>query len=191
MANKIKKPKKKLDLPRFNSKTLYLEPVTSSEIIKVILNLSNKAGGVDKINVKILKSIVIYITEPLEHIFNLCIIKSIWPNILKTAEIIPIYKNSDKTNAANYRPISLISNIAKVFEKIIHKRLINFLNVTGVLSPMQFGFRKNISTNDALNFINNNIYNNLNKGIKTIATFLDLSKAFVTVNHAILIKKTL
>ena len=121
--------------------------------------------------------------------FNLCIERSIWPDILKTADVIPIYKAGKKNDMGNYRPISLISNIAKIFEKIIHKRLINFINKSDILSKRQFGFIKNIGTKDALNQISKTIYENLDKGLPIAITFLDLAKAFDTVNHKILLDK--
>ena len=80
------------------------------------------------INSKRLKTLVEHITEILIHIFNLCIEKTIWPDALKTAEVIPIHKSKEKHIATNYRPISLISNLAKILEKIIYNRITNFIN---------------------------------------------------------------
>ena len=71
---------------------------------------------------------------PLAYLFNLCMERSLWPDILKTAEVIPIYKSGKKNDMGNYRPISLISNISKIFEKIIHKSLINFINKSKILT---------------------------------------------------------
>ena len=126
---------------------------------------------------------------PLEHIFNLCIEKSIWPKQLKIAEVVPIFKSGDKHLATNYRPISLISNIAKLLEKIIHCRLLIFLNKNKILIDNQFGFRKNKCTKDALALITSIIYKNLNNKTPTIATFLDLAKAFDRVINKILLLK--
>ena len=136
-----------------------------------------------------MKKLSKYIIIPVEHIFNLCIEKSIWSKQLKIAEVVPIFKSGDKNLATNYRPISLISNIAKLLEKIIHCRLLSFLNKNKILIDNQFGFRKNKGTKDALALITIIIYNNLNNKTPTIATFLDLAKAFDTVNHKILLLK--
>ena len=105
---------------------MFLEPTDALEINTIINNMKNKAGGVDNINTKILKTLGNYIIIPLEHIFNLSIEKSFWPDNLKSAEVVPIHEAGSKSYISNYRPISLISNIVKIFEKIVNNRLYTF-----------------------------------------------------------------
>lgn len=189
LSKKIVEPDEKPKEIERNPKSIFVTPTNAEEIRTIINQLKNKAGGEDKINANTLKAIETYIALPLAHIFNLAIEKSIWPDALKSAEVIPIYKAGKKTNVSNYRPISLISNIAKIFEKIMYNRLYNFLKECKIFSEYQYGFMKNIGTVDALCKITDLIYKNLDKSKPIIATFLDLAKAFDTVNHELLLEK--
>ena len=172
---------------KYNSKSIFSGPITAAEVITTIANLKNKSAGVDNISVKLLQTISNYISEPLTYVFNLCIENSVWPTTLKNAEV--IYKAGNKHSPTNYRPISLISNIAKILEKIIHHRLYDFLQKHNILDNNQFDFIKNSGTEDALNRLTNIIYNNLDSSKPIIATFLDLAKAFDTVDHELLLDK--
>ena len=189
LAGKIQTPHEELHLPNFITNTLYLTPASCNEIIKTILAMPEKAGGIDGISVRALKTIVGFLAIPLEYIFNLAILKSKWPKALKKGEIIPVYKSGNKSSVSNYRPITLISNIAKLFEKLVHLRLTKFLDDNDIISKMQFGFRKNVGTSKALAKITEIISENLDNGTSTITAFLDLAKAFDTVNHRILLRK--
>ena len=102
---------------------------------------------------------------------------------------VPIYKSGDKHNATNYIPISLISNIGKVFEKIIYNRIYEFIKKYNIITDQQFGFMKKIGTKDALNYITNILYNNLDHSKSTLITSIDLAKAFDTVDREILLDK--
>lgn len=125
LAKQIHKPKpiniSRLNSINVNSHTIFLNPVSEQEIKHEINSLANKSGSEDGCTTKLIKIISDSITHPLKHIFNLIISSATWPQHLKAAQIIPIHKNGSKTDLNNYRPISLISNIAKICEKIIHK----------------------------------------------------------------------
>ena len=98
--------------------------------------MENINGGIDNINAKTLKTLVEHLVDPLAHIYNLCIDKAIWPDALKTAEVIPIHKSKEKHIVNNYRPISLISSLAKILEKIITKRITTFINKCDILAKI-------------------------------------------------------
>lgn len=169
--------------------SIYLTDTNDSEVSKIVADLKDKSGGVDGINAKTLKLLNKHITSPLTHIANLCINNGTWPAALKKAEIIPIFKSGDDCIMSNYRPISLISNLAKILEKIIHSRLSSYLKAKGFISKRQFGFSKDCGTKDALHHVTELIYEGINDSKAIIGTFIDLKKAFDTVEHEILLKK--
>ena len=113
----------------------------------------------------------------------------IYPDALKICKTIPIHKGGLTTELNNYRPISLLSIFDKIIEKIMHKRLYNFLSDHNILFNNQFGFQKNISTSVALIQITEKIKESINNRKYGCGLFIDLRKAFDTVNHAILLTK--
>ena len=136
-----------------------------------------------------------YLSKPFAHVFNLSIENGYYPRHFKKAVIIPIHKNGNRDNYSNYRPISLTSNFAKIFEKLIKLRLNSFLikhNIISYIISCKHNFtnhKDGTSTNDAIGYVTNFIYKNLDESNKLIAIFLDLSKSFDTVNHDILLHK--
>ena len=103
--------------------------------------------------------------------------------------MIPVFKNGSRLSRKEYRPISLLSNVGKIIEKLIHKRLNHFLEKHKVFYALQFGFRLNTSTNNSLIFITENIQTHLDKNELAAGLFIDLRKAFKTVDHGILLTK--
>lgn len=173
-----------------NKNSFFLKPITKNELIQCISTLkNNSAPGPDKINTMTLKLLNPYIIEPLQHIINLIFQTSIIPQDFKTSRVIPIHKQGLKTDRNNYRPITLINNLAKVFEKCLNVRLKDFLTKNKLLSDNQYGFREGLSAETAINEVTNIISKNLNNKNKIIAIFLDLAKAFDTVPHRILLEK--
>lgn len=170
--------------------SIFLTPTDETEILNIINKMdTTKSAGVDKISVIILKKISTHIVQPFTHIVNKSISEGIFPNIFKKAEIIPIYKSGDPKNATNYRPISLISNLSKIFETLLKIRINSFLSTHNIINSHQFGFQKNKKTEDALKCVVDQLYEAIDNNKPCLTIFLDLAKAFDTVNHRILLEK--
>ena len=129
------------------------------------------------------------ICVPLSKIYNIPIPTGTRPDKFKNANVIPIFKKGSRLIIANYRPISLLSNVNKIFEKIMYKRIYEFLEKHNILYDLQFGFRAKHSTTHALINITEKIRSALDNGKVACGFFIDLQKAFDTVNHDILLKK--
>ena len=123
-------------------------------------------------------------------IANISFYTGIHPDKLKIAKIIPVFKKGSKLLPANYRPISLLSNINRIMEKLVYSRVFNFLEINNILYNQQFGFRPKYSTNHALIDITEKIRYALDHGKFAAGVFVDFQEAFDTVNHEILLKKT-
>ena len=113
----------------------------------------------------------------------------VFPSVLKTAKVVPVFKKVSKLNYSNYCPISLLSNIEKILEKLMYKRLYTFLDYNNIICDLQFGFRQQCSTSHALINITENIRTALDNGNIGCGVFVDLRKAFDTVDHQILLAK--
>ena len=118
-------------------------------------------------------------------LINDCFSKGVYPNCLKIAKVIPIFKKGDRRETSNYGPISISSQFDKIFEKLIYSHIINFIEKNDLLCENQFGFRKNSSTIFAINSIYDKFINNIDQNLYTCCLFLDLSKAFHMVDHDI------
>ena len=167
------------------------ESADTKEIILIIDSFdNNKAQGPYSIPTDVLKIIKSNICYPLKEIINLSFATGIYPTKLKIARVNPIFKNKgDPLNFSNYRPISLLSNINKIFEKLVYSRLYSFLNLHNSIYDLQFGFRAKHSTNHALISLTESIREALDNGNFACGIFIDLQKAFDTVDHFILLKK--
>ena len=108
-------------------------------------------------------------------------------NQLKIARVIPLFKSGDKSTFTNYRPVTVLTAFSKILERIIYNGLLNYLNRHKILSDKQFGFLKNHSTEYALTLLYDKISSAINSNELTVGIFIDLSKAFDTVNHQILV----
>ena len=177
-----------LDQPILES--IFLAAVTKVELINVVNNLKLRtASGHDGISARLVNLSINSISDQLLFLFNLSLSTGTVPDRLKLAKVIPIYKKGKVSEITNYRPISLLNTFDKMLEKLIYNRLLTFLNKHNILYTHQYGFRTNHSCSLALIDAIDTIYGYLEKKEYVIGTFLDLSKAFDTVDHNILLYK--
>ena len=164
-----------------NTRSIFLSPTDCNEIINIMKSLKSKSSsGPDGISGKFLKQIGSEIVVPLVIIINKSLSEGFVPDELKIAKVIPVYKSKDKTSFNNYRPISLLPSLSKILEKVVHKRLYNFLEINKLFYPSQYGFRPKHSTINAVTEFTYDTLLSFEKLEETLAVFLDLSKAFDT-----------
>ena len=160
------------------------------EVKKLIKDIdTSKSSAIENIDSRVIKDAFEALPHYLTKIFNLSLNRGLVPEIWKTATVIPIKKEGNSPDVNNLRPISLLPVQIKMLEKIVHKRLLEHLELYDLLDNKQGGFRPNHSTIDTIVRFTENLYKNLNSGQATVAVYIDLRKAFDTVNHDILIKK--
>lgn len=173
-----------------SNSTFFLRPTTHTEIFATINSLKpKKSAGHDSINTQFIKKIKFSIIDPLEIIINKSFTEGQFPSHLKIAKVIPIHKSKQKNLTVNYRPISILPAISKIFEKLLTNRLIQFFQNHSTLTDNQFGFRKKHSTIHAVTKFTLDIITDITENKSTLATFIDFSKAFDKIDHQILLHK--
>ena len=173
-----------------SAKTFLIRRITEFECLQCIKKLNrNKPQGPSALPPWALKDAVSVVNKHLCFIINECINNSTFPEILKTADVTPIYKKNDPEEPDNYRPISITPCISKVIENLIKEQLTEYLQKNKLVSRSQNGFRKKHSTSDALVYTTEFIRHKTDQNEIVAAAFLDLSKAFDSINHVILLKK--
>ena len=174
---KTKKPSSHY-LGQTTDETIFLSPTTPADIEPLINCIKpNKAIGPNSIPTKILKEFKSELSEPLSDMIHVSFNKGIFPDFLKVANVIPIHKKGEKLDPNISRPISLLSNISKLYEKAMHIQLTNFLRKNKVLFSYQFGFQNNHSTDHALISLMEMIRNAPDNGNFACGVFIDLQKS--------------
>lgn len=168
----------------------HFETVSTNKVTKIIEKMKPKtSSGQDGISSALLKDVHLITVKVLTLIINQSLSTGICPDRLKIAKVVPIFKKDNPHITGNYRPISLLPVISKVFEKVVFDQLYKYLDKNNLLYKSQYGFRKGHSCEFAAMEVTDKIFNSLDKRKLPIALFLDFSKAFDTINHDILIDK--
>ena len=168
----------------------HLRTTNEDAVCKLLMSISDaKATGEDGIPIRFLKIAKETSSKILCHIINRSIITNIVPLEWKFAIITPLFKEGDKNQANNYRPISILPAVSKILERTVHSQLYDHISKNKLLSSAQFGFRKNHSTTTCILALLDNIYKNMTNNRLTGVVFLDLKKAFDTVDHELLLRK--
>ena len=168
----------------------FLSPTIPEEITEIIDKLDiSKSSGPNGVPVFLLKTFKNFFSYWLSKLVNNCFERGEFPDLLKTAKVIPLHKKDSKLDHLNYRPISLLSVFSKIYEKLIYSRIYSYLEKNNLIYTRQFGFRGGYSTNHAIVSITEHIRELLDKGETVCGVFVDLEKAFDTVHHDILCEK--
>ena len=183
-----------LDVPDYKqylrnsvNNSLFLSPITDNEIHDIIISLdSNKSSD---ISLKLLKALCNSFCPILLYLFNSCMLSGTFPDELKIARVIPLFKSGNRNLMSNYRPISILPTLSKIFEKLIHTRIYHFLDENQVLYNYQFGFRKAHSTVHAVQTAIHSVTKALDTTYQCMGIFIDFSKAFDTIQQNILLDK--
>jgi len=172
------------------STSMFLYPITKDELLDIIHSIkSSNATDVYGMSANLFKDIGILLVDPLCHILNLAFSEGCFPNELKLCKVIPLFKKGDKKDLDCYRPVTITPILSKVFEIAFLNRLKKFFRAYKVIAPSQFGYQDGISINDLMYKIMKTIYNAFEDKTKINMVLCDLSKAFDTIDHTILLEK--
>ncbi len=170
--------------------SMFVEPTNVLEITNIVNDLKpNKSAGYDSYSPMVIKAVMPSVIQPLMEIFNQSLMTGVFPDKLKIARVTPIFKSEDKLIMSNYRPVSVLPVFSKILERLMYNRLLKYFESNSLLSSNQFGFREKHSTYMALASLVDNITKELEQRRHCVGIFIDLSKAFDTLDHRILLDK--
>ena len=171
-------------------KSFFFYPATPDEIIKIIKSFSNnKSAGPNSLPTPILKNCADVLSFPISYLVNLSFTTREFPNLCKIAKVIPLFKKGDPLDCSNYRPISLLCTFSKIFEKWVYKRVYSFLYKNNLIFKLQFGFRSGYSSNHTIVNLAESIKKYIYNDNYVFSVFIDLGRAFDSVDHQILLQK--
>ena len=170
--------------------SIFLVPVSNFDILKLIDGLKSTDGwSRDKATNQVLKACKVPLSPYIAELINLSIQTAKVPNALKIAKIIPVFKSGSQYDINNYRPISILPAISKILEKVVCHQVMKFLETNNFFYAKQYGFRKGIGVESAVLDMVIKLERALDRNMCAAGLFLDLSKAFDTVDHKILLDK--
>lgn len=173
-----------------NSSTFALFLTSPDEVIRVVNSLESKtSAGYNSISMQVIKSIIPFIAQPLSELINESFVTGSFPNELKIARVCPVFKGGDAADFSNYRPISILPSFSKIYERLVYNRLMSFIDKHDLLYHNQFGFRKKHDTCMAVIEMVDRISQAMDSNFYSAGVFIDLSKAFDTLDHKILLQK--
>ena len=187
IPNQSKKPESFMNDKVLNN--MLLSMVTEGEMERLVMDLNEGATGYDDIPASLIKLALPHIKQPLVYLCNLSLFEGVFPEAMKIANVVPLFKSGNSMMFNNYRPVSLLCVLSKVFEKVMYARLNEFIKSNDLLYDFQFGFRKDHSAYMALMVLVDKLTKCLENGDIITGVYLDFSKAFDTVNHKILLTK--
>ena len=169
--------------------SFFFSPVSPSDVENIIVGLKSKSSHINTYSVKTLKHLKNLISPVLSELINKSFMTSTFPGLFKQARVTPIFKSGCQKDPNNYRPISVLPVLSKIFEKVACRQLYSYFEYFSLFTKAQFGFREGVSTSHAIINKLQFVYDNLDNGDLVLSIFLDFRKAFDCVDHMILISK--